>query len=317
MKAAKSLQRVTSYYSKQRRFEDRITRLNLFLGVFLLFLSGYSLGQWGRNRLLSQSPIQSKLPIASSTSNEFKGWVNDLSVRGGVELTKKIAGANQLTRETRPQGDAFVTTNANFHGGVPDRDATAAELRMEGVKVNVNAYRPCFGLYTSTKIMGNQGYTTQDNSGFMVEQYGNEGGFSGSGPDPLAQIASETGGHFFQISPSETEAVFDILFNEAFSPTDFVRFADEVFSTSAKTYSISIDSTTIEANFLLDAECGNVNLILTNPNGSVVNPIDPGVTYIAVGNAQYYLIENPLVGLWQVQLSGDGYSFSQHQDIPR
>jgi len=240
--------------------------------------------------------------------NTIKSWVNNLSASYGGDCPEEMLGALNRIAIEAPHSEAWVLTDAGFHGGPIDVVETIKNLINADIKTHFITYSSnCVDSASSTPSAepentainqsNEQNITTLD-SGLTVSAFPNA--------EPLVQIANETGGHYFAIPSSETQAVGSILLNEMVSNVDLATFSAEVVSASPKTYSVSIDSTSTEANFLLNVFSGNANLTLINPNGITVNPSDPGVTYTAVSNAKYYQIANPVVGIWQAQVSGDG-----------
>ncbi len=87
---------------------------------------------------------------------------------------------------------------------------------------------------------------------------------------------------------------------------DFITWSEGDGTNLSKTYNIIIDSTANEANFLLNTFSGVTNLELFAPDGVPVNISDPEVTYMAIGNAEYYQIVSPQPGVWQAKVSGNG-----------
>ncbi len=60
---------------------------------------------------------------------------------------------------------------------------------------------------------------------------------------------------------------------------------------------------------------GGAELEVKDPDGSLVQPGDPGVTYTNFRGAQYYEVADPAAGLWEIQISGEGsFSFSTSGD---
>ena len=240
----------------------------------------------------------------------IKSWVNSLSASGGSSCPEEMLGALNRIAVEAPGSEAWVLTDAGFHGGPVDVAKTIFNLRSADVKTHFITYNIadwCFDSGSDT-LSTEVGKTTidQDNeqNGAMLNP--ELSALATAGPEAFVQIANETGGHYFQISTEETQAAANILLNEMVATSDLTHLTDEVLSASPKTYNISVDSTTTEANFLLNMFSGNGSLTLINPNGIPVNPSDPSVIYTAVSNAEYYQIANPMVGVWQAQISGDG-----------
>jgi hypothetical protein len=239
----------------------------------------------------------------------IKGWLNNLSASGGGDCPEEMLGALELAAGKAPHSESLVLTDASFHGGPPEIAATASKLNAADVKVHIISYGNCGTFAASTAIDGQD--STQDNNKNQLNQLADGATLLSSTSDPFAQITSESGGHYFRIVTSETDEAINILMNEMIASSDLVQYTDEVVSASPKTYNVSIDSTVTKANFLLNMLSGAGSLTLIDPNGMTVNPTDPSVTYTAVTNAKYYQIANPVVGVWQAQVNGDGtFAFS-------
>jgi hypothetical protein len=83
---------------------------------------------------------------------------------------------------------------------------------------------------------------------------------------------------------------------------------------------VPVDSTITRATFSLGGSINNASLVLTRPNGSVVQPTDPDVTVLsmaggflftdlgfqAVGGGLVYSIAAPAAGTWTVAVNGTG-----------
>lgn len=233
----------------------------------------------------------------------IKGWVNGLFASGGGDCPEEMLGAlNRLAAEA-PQSEAWLMTDAGFHGGLGDVATTIFNLLKAKVKVHFIVYSWCFDSVAAASASV-QGDETQSYDQVTAAA-------ASVGPQSFAQIANETGGHYFQIASSQTQAATSILLNEMITNADLTKQTGSVSSGSPKIYNISIDSTTKEANFLLTGFSGNVTLLLKRPNGATVNPSDPDITYTSISNIQYYQTKSPAVGIWQAQVTGNGeFAFS-------
>lgn len=224
---------------------------------------------------------------ATAVPDTIKSWVNGLSASGGGDCPEEMLGALNRIAQEAPHSEAWVMTDAAFHGDMGDLAVTIYNLIKAHVKVHPIIY----------------GWCSNVGAGVTAPL--------GLGPESAAQIASETGGHYFRISSAETQAAASILLNEMVTTSDLTLYTDEVSSGSPRVYTLQIDSTTEEANFLLNEFSGDVSLALFDPDGVLVSPGDPGVIYTGIGSAEYYQIAAPASGLWQAQVSGGGtFAFS-------
>lgn len=238
----------------------------------------------------------------------IKDWVNGLYASGGGDCPEEMLGALNRIAQEAPHSEAWVMTDAGFHGGAGDLANTIYNLVKAGVTVHPIVYSWCFDPLPSYGKISNQDTATRENWGNSTTDIGT---------DSFAQIANQTGGHYFQINSSDTQAVTSILLNEMITSSDFITNTDRVTTGTSKVYSVQIDGMTGEANFLLNGLSGSVDLILSRPDGTQVNPSDPGVTFTGISNAQYFQIVLPLPGIWQAQVIGDGsYTFSASGNTP-
>lgn len=225
----------------------------------------------------------------------IKNQVNSLSVSGGGDSPEEMLGALNRIAQEAPYSEAWLMTDAGFHGRAGDLAATVLKLLQAHVKVHPIIYSWCFSR-TSAEVSNQYDASLERN--MTVPR--------GVGPESFVQIAKETGGHYFEIASSETQAATSILLNEMVATSDLTIYDDEVNSTSSKTYNIPIDSTTEEVNFLLNVFSGNVDLTLRDPAGEIVSTTDPNVTYTGISNAEYYQLATPGTGNWQAEISGNG-----------
>jgi hypothetical protein len=82
-------------------------------------------------------------------------------------------------------------------------------------------------------------------------------------------------------------------------------------------HEVLVDSTMDGVLFLLNGYSGDVNLDLYDPDGLPVDGNDANVTYLSVGDVEYYNVLNPKTGTWVAQASGDGtYFFTSAASSP-
>jgi len=232
---------------------------------------------------------------STTDSEEIKDQVDALIASGGGDCPEEMLGALDEIAMQAPHSDAWVMTDAGFHGGLGDLANTIFNLVSARVRVHPIIYSLCFE--------GGAAAEGQRSDTAMDAGFGTRG--SGLGPESLAQLADETGGHYFPISTAETQAAASILLNEMVTTADIDRFSDTVSGTP-KVYEVFVEGSSEEANFLLNAFDGSVTLALEDPSGVTVGGGDPGVTYTAISGAEYYQVDDPLAGLWRVEVSGSG-----------
>ena len=254
---------------------------------------------------------------ATSDPSIIKEMINNLTASGGGSCPEEMLGALEAVAQMAPNSEAFVMTDASFHGGPKEAAATTTLLVAAGVKVNIISYGSCSGSYAMSSRLYDQDNNTQDNENNKIptKVFPDVSALTTIVPDLPSRITTETGGHFFQINSSETDAATNILLTEMLAAADYSINMDQVVSGSPKTYDIQIDETTEEANFLLNGLSGSVNLELRNPNGVSIGREDPDVTFTDISNTQYIQVSSPAVGTWQAQITGNGeFTFSTSGD---
>ena len=117
------------------------------------------------------------------------------------------------------------------------------------------------------------------------------------------RVARETGGQAFVIAETETF--------EATKLADFTVRPDSVdvahingtLSATPATYTVPVDSTLTSVTFSVS---GPEGAIVKRPDGSTVQPTDPGVSSANISGGTILSISNPADGSWTVTMSGDG-----------
>lgn len=261
---------------------------------------------------------------STTNTTTIKNWVNALSASGGGDCPEEMLGALNRTAQVAPQSEAWVLTDAGYHGGIGDVITTIGNLIAAGVRVHIVSYGWCSDSSSAAAMSlapdGQDGGTQNDDSHEpknKAEALTGTAALTSVGRDSLARLATETGGHYFSIGLSETEAVTNILMNEMVTSADLSIIKDQVTSGSPKTYNVQIDGTTEAANFLLNNLSGSTDLVLHRPGGALVNPGDPDVTVTEIIAAQYVQIDAPAAGVWQAQVTGNGeYTLSTSGNSP-
>jgi len=221
----------------------------------------------------------------------IKNWVNGLSASGGGDCPEEMLGALNRLAEEAPDSEAWVMTDAGFHGGAGDLLVTIYNLVRARVRVHPIVYGWCFSRQA-------QDATTTG-----------PGRAAALGGESFAQIASETGGHYFLIDSDETLAATNILLNEMTAPSDLMLYQDEVAGT--KEYDLDVDPTADSINLMLNLSEGLADLEVRKPNGEVINASTPGVVVTTLGNVRYFQIATPVAGRWQASVIGSAkYAFS-------
>lgn len=240
---------------------------------------------------------------ATTDDRMIKARVSELYADGGDDCPENMLGALNEIAEKAPNSNAWLMTDAGFHGSEVDVAATLYKLLRNRVIVHPIVYSWCFAAQAAGQ----------------TEQGGQTGAASTTapmlGPEVLAQIAADTGGHYFPIASADTQAATSILLNEMVTESDLAASRDYVTVGAPGTRSIMVDGTATVVNFLLNTYSGYAALTLFDAAGTAVDREAANVTYTELGNAIYYQIDDPAPGLWRAEITGEGeFAFSSSGD---
>jgi hypothetical protein len=132
----------------------------------------------------------------------------------------------------------------------------------------------------------------------------------------LYALASKlTGGQSFRfLDPNDTEEVVRTLLNEAKTSSQIAFVSEQLnavgrvtsLDSSSVQYTVPIDGTASEANFLFNVLSEVMSFQVFYPDDTLVQPGDPGTTFIDIGSSRYVQIVDPVSGQWAVAVSGQG-----------
>jgi YVTN family beta-propeller protein len=123
----------------------------------------------------------------------------------------------------------------------------------------------------------------------------------------LSNIASQTGGKYYS-SPTDSQLI-DIYNDIAGNVLGLDTILEKNINMNVNDVAsipVKIDSSVTEATFSINYAGSNVDLILSKPDGSMINPsnaaTDPDVKYVADSNYKFYRVSVPAVGKWTMKL---------------
>jgi len=215
----------------------------------------------------------------------IKSWVNALEAEGGGDCPEEMLGALDRLAEEAPHSEAWVLTDAGFHN-VGQLPVTIYNLLRADVTVHPIIYDWCFARGGGQNAAGGSDRAAD------------------AGGETFAQLASETGGHYFRINSSETRAATDILLNEMTAPSDLMLYRDSV--SGEKNYGIDVDATADSLNVMLNLFGGSATMELRDPDGTLISAATPGVEVITLTNVHYVQVTNPKTGHWNARVAGSG-----------
>jgi hypothetical protein len=160
---------------------------------------------------------------STNDPDEIIGWLNNLSASGGDDCPEEMLGALDLVAQEAEYGQAWLITDAGFHGGFSEVSATRSHLIDANVGVNIInlSWFLCFDENRSVNPVNT--YSFGDEPGVKVPTADGE-----VGRDSFFQIATETGGHYFRITSSETTSATDVLLSEMTASTDMALNRDHI-----------------------------------------------------------------------------------------
>ena len=126
--------------------------------------------------------------------------------------------------------------------------------------------------------------------------------------DPaFIQVAEETGGQLFFLSPFELDQVLDLVRPQLEGNFVTVSTIRSNVPTGLHSFPIPIDSTMSRAIFSVSSLDSNISVNLIKPSGSIVDPnTDPDATLADINSAWIMTIQNPESGSWRLEIQSEG-----------
>src|SRR4029077_11042689 len=122
--------------------------------------------------------------------------------------------------------------------------------------------------------------------------------------DPSYQeVAEGTAGQLFSLDTSEAGQIMTLVDDVSRSNAANLLSIEDTLGPTPSVYYIPIDNTLSAVTFSVS---GDISVMLTRPDGSVVQADDPGVTMVSLSSAHLFSIASPPTGFWQISVSGSG-----------
>ena len=120
-------------------------------------------------------------------------------------------------------------------------------------------------------------------------------------------LTALSGGMFFRVNRSELPQAASIILNRTRPGNADMLYAIDV-SDGVKSYDVPVDSMMSDVTFVASRlqSSGAFALTITRPNGNVVAPGDPGVTFTNTSGVNAIRIAGPAAGQWRMSVSGAG-----------
>jgi hypothetical protein len=223
-------------------------------------------------------------------SDVFISAINALGASGGGDCPElSVTGMIQGMGAANAGGDLFMFTDASA------KDANlAGQASNLAVSKEIQVYPMSFGNCSSLDA-GSANISPRRSS---VPS----GGAAAADP-AFVQIANSSGGQVFSLQRSEAGTITSLANFVVKSDAVTLLSIADTLSGVAKTYSVPVDSTLTPVVFSVS---GTTNFALSRPDGTIVKPTDPGVTFVSVSSGAIYSITNPPSGNWTSAINGTG-----------
>jgi len=174
---------------------------------------------------------------------------------------------NQIVRAGEYSGDEFIVLLSGGPGGDPG--SVISDLQERGVRV----FAIGLGDYADIKM--------------------------------LRSIADKTKGKFFFASSAKNlPSIFAKISAEMRGSAALRTIKDFITPSSQTVENVFVDSFSKEATFFLEWEGSDLDLTLIRPNGTVINretaQTDPNIKYVERDTYEFYCINEPMAGEWQL-----------------
>ncbi len=133
----------------------------------------------------------------------------------------------------------------------------------------------------------------------------------GAGADAglLGYIASKTGGFYrFAPSPEQLLEIYNDIAAQVTQAQTVASIKGSVAQGEITQSSVDIDSSIAQATFTLSWGGSDLDLILTRPDGSIIDPsiaqTDPSIEYVEEAQYELYRLDNPMAGTWTINVIG-------------
>ena len=246
----------------------------------------------------------------------FKAAINSLFADGGDDCPElSMTGALQALGAVDDGADLFTFTDADAKdAGLAGNVSSLGESK--DAKIYPLLFGSCGGFGLSLRATGtgqtagngqSAGTSAPTGKALLRRSLASAADVFLPFDPAYARIANDTGGQYFFLGGFEAGQITrlaDAVVRA--NAVDLLSVAD-VLSGTPKTYTVPVDSTLTRVTF---SASGATSLALTRPDGTAVQPTDPGVQVITLSSGVVYTVLNPAPGTWSAALdSGEAFSF--------
>ncbi len=207
---------------------------------------------------------------SSAIKQNAKNSINGIAAGG---MTSIGAGLQSAYSQLVSSGDpghpwTIILMTDGHHNTAPDPDSILPDLKTNNIKV----------------------YTV--------------GLGSNADANLLTHIAEETGGQYY-FSPSEKElvAIYNTISGQVKAESILKTMDGAVQKGKKEVETVHVDPSLDVVTFTVTWPSGTIDTVLTQPDGSVVDPADAGVSHTKGSNHEIYTIDDPNAGSWQLELT--------------
>ena len=131
----------------------------------------------------------------------------------------------------------------------------------------------------------------------------------------LELIANYTGGQFYMTpTPDQLQAIYSLIRGQVSRDQIVALGSGQVSQNELSGAATWVDDTMTDAVFLIGWTSGDLDLTLEDPSGQVVDSqaaaSDTGITYVEEDRYEYFTVQEPLSGQWQLQVYGENVAGS-------
>jgi hypothetical protein len=217
--------------------------------------------------------------------NQFIAAISSLFASGGGDCPElSMSGMLNAEGASDEGGDLFMFTDADSK----DSDLSGNVSGLAETK-DIKLYPCVFGSCSF--------FAAARSSGTLAPA-------SLSSVDPTYnKVASDSGGQLFALQRNEAGTITQLANSVVQSnAVDILSVADSLTGLPIS-YTVPVDSTTTQVTFSVS---GATAVTLTRPDGTTVQPSDPGVTLLSLSSAAIYTIASPPSGIWKLSVNGTG-----------
>ena len=235
--------------------------------------AGSGWGGKGGGNYLFWKLYYDKFGFASHVKQNAKNAIDGISAGGMTSIGAGLRAAyNELVNKGDPSHPhSIVLMSDGWHNTAPHPDTVLPDIRNANIRV------------------------------FTI------GLGAGADASLLSHIAHDSGGgggeYYYSPGSGELSAIYNAIAGVVRAESTVKTVTGSVQQGETITHKVDIDPTIDIATFTVTWTSGTLNLELKRPDGSKVDPSDPGVSHTKEATYETYTIDNPMVGEWTMEIT--------------